>query len=361
MTDMDKIQQIRPKQFEQQLHYKIKANEQLQAQGYRKKPQMVWGPPGVGKSEIMYQQLTTAGYKVYEMRANLYDPIDVRGGIKIIELDNGTYRTVYGTPEDLPPSDTTEKVALLIDELPQATRATMNAFLQVTLDGAIGQYTLPIHTQILAGGNRAEDRTGANEMPTALKNRFDHYSLMPSAEDCIHYLRNKGITEDVCSFLRFKPNLCHQIDHTQYAFPTPRTWENIGHGLPLMMKEIKDMTPAEADGFMHYAIASKIGDGPAGEFIAFCKDAKQMPDLDDLIADPKGTPVPNSMSVVYSTVGALINETTDKTIKSISKWIKKLETEMQVVYFKDLCQKDKDYREHEVVEKWIDKNAGILN
>ena len=29
------------------------------------------------------------------------------------------------------------------------------------------------------------------------------------------------------------------------------------------------MTPAEADGFMHYAIASKIGDGPAGEFIAF--------------------------------------------------------------------------------------------
>jgi hypothetical protein len=321
---------------------------------------MVWGAPGCGKSEMIIQALLAEGYTIYEMRANLYDPIDVRGGIKIIDDGDGGYRTVYGTPEDLPPSDSMEKCAIVIEELPQASRSTMNAFLQLALDYGIGLYRAPKNTVILAAGNRAEDRTGANEMPTALKDRFDHYSLMPSAEDTIHHLRSKGKAEEVCSFLRYKPGLVHQIDHTQYAFPTPRTWEHVADIYPSLVKETEHMTPDEKSTFMHYALASNIGDGPAGEFIAFCNNADQMPDLDELIADPKGTPVPHSMSVLYSTVGALINETKEQTIKPISKWIRRCDAEFQVIYFKDLCQKDQKYRDHEVTEKWVDRNAGVI-
>ena len=46
---------------------------------------MIWGPPGEGKSEIVYEVATEMNAKLFEVRANLFDPVDVRGGLKVVE------------------------------------------------------------------------------------------------------------------------------------------------------------------------------------------------------------------------------------------------------------------------------------
>ena len=40
---------------------------------------MIWGGPGIGKSEIPQQVADDLGVKLLDFRANLFDPVDVRG------------------------------------------------------------------------------------------------------------------------------------------------------------------------------------------------------------------------------------------------------------------------------------------
>ena len=60
--------------------------------------------------------------KVFEIRANLFDPVDVRGGLKVVEQLDGTYRTRYGVPEDYPDSKYQGTVLLFIDDLTHAPK-----------------------------------------------------------------------------------------------------------------------------------------------------------------------------------------------------------------------------------------------
>ena len=132
-------------------------------------PSMIWGPPGIGKSDIAYQFATEINAKLFELRANLFDPVDVRGGLKVVEQQDGTFRTRYGVPEDYPDTNYQGAVVLFIDELPNAPKATQNALLQLLLNKRIGTYELPANTIIIAAGNRAQDRAAVHEMPTPVR------------------------------------------------------------------------------------------------------------------------------------------------------------------------------------------------
>ena len=118
---------------------------------------MIWGAPGEGKSEIVYQIAEEMNAKLFEVRANLFDPVDVRGGLKVVEQKDGTYRTRYGVPEDYPDSNYQGTVIIFIDELSTAPKATQNSFLQLLTTGKMVH--IKHHpTQSLLLRNRATDR-----------------------------------------------------------------------------------------------------------------------------------------------------------------------------------------------------------
>ena len=51
---------------------------------------MVWGGPGIGKSDIPQQVAKDLGVSLLDFRANLFDPVDVRGIPHIMqEKDSG--------------------------------------------------------------------------------------------------------------------------------------------------------------------------------------------------------------------------------------------------------------------------------
>ena len=209
---------IRPSQLANELRANARANI----------PTMIWGPPGIGKSQIAYQIAEDLNAKMFELRANLFDPVDVRGGLKVVEQNDGTYRTRYGVPEDYPDSNYAGNVVLLVDELPNAPKATQNALLQLVLDKKIGTYTLPAGTAIIAAGNRSIDRAAVHEMPTPVKNRFAHYEIEANVDDWVAWALTNNISPTIISFVRYRPTLLHSLDSRENAFPTPRAWEISG-------------------------------------------------------------------------------------------------------------------------------------
>ena len=180
---------------------------------------MIWGAPGEGKSEIVYALAKEMNAKLFEVRANLFDPVDVRGGLKVVEQTDGTYRTKYGVPEDYPDSNYQGTVIIFIDELSTAPKATQNSFLQLLTTGKIGTYQAPPNTIFIAAGNRAIDRAAVHEMPTPVKSRFAHFTLESNIDDWVAWAVQNDIDPSIVSFLRYRPQLLSDVDASQNAFP----------------------------------------------------------------------------------------------------------------------------------------------
>ena len=65
-------------------------SKEIKANALAQVPTMIWGGPGLGKSQIAYLAAEELNAKLFELRANLFDPVDVRGGLKVVEQSDGT-------------------------------------------------------------------------------------------------------------------------------------------------------------------------------------------------------------------------------------------------------------------------------
>lgn len=320
---------------------------ELRANALADVPSMIWGPPGVGKSDIAYQFGESMDAKMYELRANLFDPIDVRGGLKVVEMDDGTYRTRYGVPEDYPDSNYQGAVLLFIDEIVNAPKATQNALLQLLLNKKIGTYQLPPNTIIIAAGNRAQDRAAVHEMPSTVRSRFAHYTVEANVDDWVKWAMMNNVHDSITSFIRMRPSLLHNTDGTDYAFPTPRTWAMLNRKLPYM-----------TDDF--YGCASLIGDGPAGEYLSYRAIYKDMPDIDQIIEKPGTTTVPTDTSILFAVSGALAARADKDNFDNIMRFVRRMPAEYQVITVRDSIAKQQDLVTLDCFTKWTTDNAAVL-
>ena len=321
--------------------------KELRANALADIPSMIWGPPGIGKSDIAYQFASSMNARLFELRANLFDPVDVRGGLKVVEQQDGTYRTRYGVPEDYPDTNYHGNVVLFIDELPNAPKATQNALLQLLLNKRIGTYELPANTIIVAAGNRAQDRAAVHEMPTPVRNRFAHYTLEPTVDDWVKWAMSHGVDDSITSFIRMRPSLLHSTDGSDYAFPSPRTWTMLDRKLPHM-----------SDDF--YGCASMIGDGPAGEYLSYRAIYKDMPDIDQIIEKPSTSTVPTDTSVLFAVSGALASRATKDNFDSIMRFVRRMPAEYQVITVRDSIAKQQDLVTLDCFTSWTTDNAAVL-
>ena len=305
-------------------------------------PTYISGPAGVGKSQLAHQfAKANNNMKVFELRANLYDPVDVRGGLKVVEQDDGTYRTRYGVPEDFPPTNMVEPCVLLIEELAQASKATMNALLQLLLDRSVGAYKLPVNTIIIATGNRIIDRAGSNEIPTPVRNRLAQYELVANAEDVVDHMFRNNYDPRIIAFLRYRPNLIQHDDMTQQVILSPRSWEFANKKLPYLTNDT-----------MISSLASVIGEGPAGEFVTYIEIEDKLPKLADILAAPRVTKVPAEGHVQYAVTAMLPSKTDETTFDAISTYIKRFAQEFQVTYMKDVVNAKPEIKELQLFKEW---------
>lgn len=146
---------------------------------------MLWGPPGVGKSqavrEIARRNETDTSKKkvnVTDVRLLLFNPIDLRG-IPTANADKTL--AVWLKPQifQMNPDDSVVNI-LFLDEISAASQSVQAAAYQITLDRVIGEHKLPDNCIVIAAGNRTTDKSVAYKMPKALANRLMHIEIVDS-------------------------------------------------------------------------------------------------------------------------------------------------------------------------------------
>jgi len=186
-------------------------------------PVMLWGPPGVGKSQMVAQVATRHKAPMFDIRLSQMEPSDLRG----IPFRVGD-KVEWAVPAILPDLERHGATGILfLDEITSAPPAVSAAAYQLILDRRLGEYQVPEHWAIFAAGNRQGDRGVTYAMPAPLANRFSHFEVETHLDDWVAWAYANQIDERVIAFLRFRPERLFDFDpaHNPIAFPSPRSWE----------------------------------------------------------------------------------------------------------------------------------------
>ena len=257
-------------------------------------PVMLWGPPGVGKSQMVVQVAAEHNAPVIDIRLSQMEPSDLRG----IPFRSEN-RVEWAIPTLLPDAQRHGPDGILfLDEITSAPPAVSAAAYQLILDRRLGEYRVPDGWAIFAAGNRQGDRGVTYTMPAPLANRFSHFEVETHLDDWVAWAYRNRIDERIIAFLRFRPELLFDFDpaHNPVAFPSPRSWEFAHRGLQKFMHH-----PTLLQG----ALQACVGPAAGIELHAFVNSLDQMPDLDAIIAGEE-VRVPGEIDLQYAVAAALV-------------------------------------------------------
>ena len=191
-----------------------------------KRPIFLWGPPGIGKSDIVKQLGDELEAHVIDIRLSLWEPTDIKG-IPFFDANNGTMS--WAPPLELPNETLASKykqIILFMDEMNSAAPAVQAAAYQLVLNRRVGTYKLPDNVLIVAAGNREADKGVTYRMPAPLANRFVHLEMTVDWDDYFGWAVDHKIHKDVVGFLTFSKKDLYDFDpkSSSKAFATPRSW-----------------------------------------------------------------------------------------------------------------------------------------
>ena len=241
-----------------------------------KRPVFLWGPPGIGKSDIIASITEELGGHMIDLRLGQMEPTDIRG----IPFFNKNKEVMdWAPPVDLPSPELSAEypiVVLFLDEMNSAAPAVQAAGYQLILNRRIGKYVLPDNVVIVAAGNRESDKGVTYRMPSPLANRFVHLEMRKDFDSWFDWAVGKNIHKDVVGYLTYAKQDLMDFDpkSASRAFATPRSWSFASEFL-----KDNDATDAELTDL----IAGTVGEGLAVKFMAHRKVSGQMPNPQDVL------------------------------------------------------------------------------
>lgn len=210
---------------------------------------MLWGPPGVGKSQGVRQiaeiieNETGKTVHLTDVRLMLFNPVDLRG-IPTANADRSL--AVWLRPKIFEMDAGAGVINILfLDEISSAPQSVQAAAYQITQDRAIGEHRLPDNCIILAAGNRVTDRSVVYNMPRALANRLLHLEVKGDPDAWHDWAVRHGIHRFVTSYLAYNPTALLRTDAPDgsLAFPTPRSWEMVSNILTHITEDVSAAEP----------------------------------------------------------------------------------------------------------------------
>jgi hypothetical protein len=276
----------------------------------KNRPLFLWGPPGIGKSELVESITEELGGYMIDLRLGQMEPTDIRG-IPFYNKDSG--KMDWAPPVEMPDEELASQypvVVLFLDEMNSAPASVQSAAYQLILNRRIGKYRLPKNVKLVAAGNRESDKGVTFRMPTPLANRFVHQEMRVDFPSWQEWAVAHKVNKDVVGYLSFAKQDLYDFDakSSSRAFATPRSWT--------FVSELLDDDNIDEETAMNL-IAGTIGEGLAVKFMAHRKIASKMPNPADILKGKVTTLDVKEVSAMYSLVISMCYELKDAVEKKV--------------------------------------------
>ena len=277
------------------------ARRELMVAMRKKRPVFLWGPPGIGKSELVADICEDLDGKLYDLRLALMDPSDLKG---VLYYNTEQHTATWSAPPDLPSKEEAAKypiVVLFLDEMNSAPPATQAAAYQLVLNRRVGTYELPDNVVVVAAGNRDTDRGVVYRMPAPLANRFIHLTFRPDFETWQNWAVMHQIHPDVVGYVTANKVDLFNFDpkSSGQSFATPRSWTFVSELLQedsLNETELTDL------------VSGTVGEGIALKFNAHRRVSSSMPNPTHILEGKVKELKNKDLAACYSLTVALCYE-----------------------------------------------------
>lgn len=327
------------------INYDLKPSEIYEAMevaDYIKDSLMIWGSPGIGKSEMALQyandkypifknnveKLELLKKRAYDatdvlisesdylefkskllyqetnfidFRLSQIEPSDLRGipipiklyydvnGNQLLESElskHDNYITETGVVWAAPaifklPKDW--KGVILFDEINSAMPIVQAASYQLILDRCIGELILPENALILAAGNRETDGGVTFSLATPLRDRMTHVEMVPSYEEWIdNYAIPNLLHPATIAFIKETGNKHFNTlstkDKSHAGGASPRSWTRVSN-----IEEAKRKLNT-SNSVYKSLIAGRVGNVAAIDYITYIENMADMPEVYDILS-----------------------------------------------------------------------------
>jgi len=247
-----------------------------------RKPILIRGRHGIGKSEIVYQIAEQTGLPVVERRASQMTEGDLLG----LPSTDGDV-TSWCPPEFLATA-CKQAVVLFLDEVDRAVTEVRQGLFELCDSRKIAGQVLHPDTLIIAavngGDHGAQYQVG--EMDPAELDRYTVFDIEPSVEDWLDWGKD-NVSDVVWDFIN--QNRSH-LEHggefePNKVYPSRRSWKRLNDCL---VEADLVSEPAEASGPVLYNVATGfVGFEAAVSFNDFCANFSRIVTVEDILNDGK--------------------------------------------------------------------------
>lgn len=311
---------------------------------------MIWGDPGIGKSEIAAQVARATGRVFYDVRLSIMESTDLSGYIVLHGLKAGA-APKFTAPACLPPSDLDQPSLLMLDEIVSASRELQAAAYQLVWDRRANGYSLPADCAVCAAGNLASSRGVVNSMPTPLKNRFVHFLLVPDLPSWLTWAMASGIDPRIIAYHHFDKNGLMVFDprSDDMAFASPRSW--------VMLSRLLAVNPRPSMA----QICGTIGQGVGAQFAGFLAQSAYLATAEEIFAQPDTAPVPDSEDGRYMVCASLAASVVMPTLAAMCTYLARMPSQDYAVMAMDIATKrDRNLVKAPGFVKWGIEHSYVL-
>ena len=294
---------------------------------------LLLAPPGVGKSETVYQAAQEAGLPCRSLLGTQIAPEDVSGVPRIVGE-----RSVFCPPRLLLP-EKPEPFCLFLDELPACAPDVQKAFYSLLLERRIGEFALSPGTWVVAAGNRIQDRALVRSLSSALVNRVTILHVRVDVDEWMAWARSAGVREEVRAFISYMPEaLMRPVPQEPVPFSTPRSWTLFARAL--------DMAEAAGQLTRSSRRALAFGRLSAEDAAVFCALAEEaigaMHPIEDYFAHPESLPCGDTARwFVLNCIRQNVKDgkLADLPPETVDRFLRGLQHEHQLILLTDLVDR----------------------
>jgi len=263
-------------------------------------PVILWGPPGIGKTDRITQLANELGWPLITVLASIRQPDDFaglpwihNGGVTMVPPDWGRTLSKIEGP-----------AILFFDEISSTSNATQAALLRVVLERVVGDLKLPKGVRVVAAANPPEQAAGGWDLARPLANRFTHIEWpAPNAQEWVVWLSHQRDIHPaarglIAAFITRRPELLLQLPDSEVkggrAWASPRSW-----AMAASLMGDRSSSPAVEMALM----SGCVGDAVCLELVTWLESAGQLPNPEDLLADPSSwDPPEDRLDLLFATL-----------------------------------------------------------
>ena len=246
-----------------------------------KKPVMMRGRHGIGKSEVVYQIAADRKMRVVERRASQMQEGDLLGLPSI--KDKAKHQTTTWNPPEWFIDACSEPVVLFFDELDRGPQEVRQGLFELTDSRKMAGFTLHPDTLIIAAINGGESGSQYQvfDLDPAEIDRWTVFDLSPTAKDWLDYSKDK-VSDVTWNFINSnKEWLEHKGEfEPNKKYPSRRSWFRADEALTKagLLTEVKDNAT-----MIRHIVAGFCGLEASVAYNDFCSKFERQVTVEDVI------------------------------------------------------------------------------